>query len=152
MCTRIGRINMTDFHLRHINRLKFPVKHVMIIEDDILNQYHILKHLMSIFEHQGDVQISIVPGSIMGAYIITNCKVDLIILDHDTPYGNGVDLLNFLRDTNLKIPVITFSGIEGNNDNLMTHGANYKFYKHEVINGLADDIIRKILFESEKEE
>ena len=134
-----------SFVNRHHNRLVNPTKHILIIEDIIDNQKQILKHFHSIFESDGIVQISIVPGALAASAIIEKCKIDVIILDHDLPEGNGSDLLNWMKEKNVKIPVITFSGIPYNNQHMINLGANYKFEKHEVISGLADNIIKQIL-------
>jgi DNA-binding response OmpR family regulator len=98
-----------------------------------------------LFEPQGEVIISIVSGSLAAAGLINQTFVNLIILDHDTPYGNGSDLLQWIKEYNITIPVITASGIDQNNVNMMVAGASYKFSKDEVINGAADSVIKQIL-------
>lgn len=133
------------FHFRHINRKTYPQKHILICEDDLTNQSDILNHFLRSFEPQGLVQFSVVPGGLAAAGIIQYCKVDLIILDHDMPEGNGLDLLDWMKKHNYKIPVITFSGIQENNCNMITHGANYLFSKGDVIAGYADSLIEQLL-------
>lgn len=136
-----------NFLYRHINRTTYPTKHVLICEDDLNNQTSFLKHFETVFEPQGEVQVSIVPGSIMAAAIIHYSKVDLIILDHDLPEGNGSDLLNWLKQFNINIPVITASGIDYNNVTMQSLGAKYScFNKADVIAGKADNLIKNILF------
>lgn len=134
------------FQFRHINRLKYPQKHILICEDDLTNQRNILDHFLSIFESQGIVQFSVVPGALQAAAIINSgVVIDLILLDHDMPQGNGKDLIEWMKTNNHKIPIITFSGIDQNNINMMNYGATHLFNKGDVVNGKADNLIRKIL-------
>lgn len=133
------------FNFRHVNRLTYPQKHILICEDDITNQKNIINHFFEVFDPQGLVQISIVPGGLAAAGIISHCKIDVIILDHDMPEGNGQDLLNWLKSINSTIPVITFSGIPYNNANMISWGATHFFGKNEVVIGQADDLIKSIL-------
>jgi len=133
------------FQFRHVNRLKYPQKHILICEDDLTNQSGILNHFLQVFEPQGIVQFSVVPGALAASALITYCKIDLIILDHDMPEGNGSDLIMWIQANNRKIPIITFSDVEQNNVNMMIQGANYHFDKSAVLEGKADDLIKKIL-------
>lgn len=133
------------FITRTIGRATFPTKHVLICEDSLNCQSRVLEHLSDIFQPQGTVQFSVVPGTAAAAAIIASVNIDLIILDFDMPEGNGADLMNWLKFNNKKIPIITFSGGHHNNDNMMAMGADYKFHKEEVINGQADDLIKSIL-------
>jgi CheY-like chemotaxis protein len=130
------------FYFRHVARQTYPQKHILICEDDLTNQKRILEHLLSIFEPQGIVQFSVVCGGIQAASIISSCNVDLIILDHDMPQGNGTDLLHWLKGRNSTIPVVTFSGIPSNNINMMNLGATFLFQKEEVMTGMADNMIK----------
>jgi len=134
-----------NFENRLINRLVSPTKHVLVVEDYISNQKNIATHFNNVFDADSIVQFSFVAGALAASAIIEKCKIDVIILDHDLPEGNGSDLLNWLKEKNINIPVITFSGIDYNNDHMMNLGANYKFNKSEVFNGLADNIIKQIL-------
>lgn len=148
---------MSDFSLRHVARIDFPNKHIVICEDDILCQHQIMSHFNDIFERQGKIRISMLSGTLELANIlvsitnlpfykkVTNYMIDLIILDHDLPYGNGTDLLIWFKKNNIKIPIITFSGQPLNNKHMMKLGADYEFTKDEVIRGDADNIIREIL-------
>lgn len=133
------------FEFRHINRATYPQKHILICEDNITNQKNILEHFLSVFHPEGLVQISVVPGALAAAAIISSCRVDIILLDHDMPEGNGKDLLIWMKENKKNMPVITFSGIPQNNINMMNTGANYLFNKGDVINGKADQIIKNIL-------
>lgn len=134
-----------SFVNRKINRLVYPTKHVLVVEDYISNQKIIASHFNEVFDADGLVQFSFVSGALAASGIIEKCKIDVIILDHDLPEGNGSDLLNWMKEKNIKIPVITFSGIDYNNDHMMNLGASYKFNKAEVFNGLADNVLKQIL-------
>jgi CheY-like chemotaxis protein len=134
-----------DFQFRHHNRMVYPQKHLMVVEDIIHNQKRVLDHFHSIFDSDGIVQLSLVPGSLAAAAMIKTLKIDLIILDHDLPEGNGTDLLNWMKTNNVNIPVITFSGIPYNNQHMGNLGAAHVFQKEEVISGKTDDLIKSIL-------
>jgi hypothetical protein len=134
-----------DFKFRHHNRMVYPQKHLMIVEDIIYNQKRALDHFSNIFDSDGLVQISLVPGALAAAGIISNCKVNLIILDHDLPEGNGSDLLTWMKKNNINIPVITFSGIPYNNSHMGNLGATYIYNKEDIISGKTDNIIKSIL-------
>lgn len=134
-----------DFQFRHHNRMVYPQKHLMVVEDIIGNQKRVLDHFADIFESDGLVQISLVPGALAAASIIKSCKIDLIILDHDLPEGNGSDLLIWMKNNNINIPVITFSGIPYNNAHMGNLGAEYIYGKEDVISGKVDNIIKSIL-------
>jgi CheY-like chemotaxis protein len=125
------------------NRLKFPNKHVLVCEDDISQQARFAKYIESIFESQGNVICSFVPSAAQAVAILYSVQTDLIILDRDMPWGNGDYVVLVAKEKN--IPVITASGLDGNNIQLMNIGATHKFNKEEVINGYATNIIREIL-------
>jgi CheY-like chemotaxis protein len=134
-----------QFQFRHHNRIGYPQRHILVCEDNLNCQRDILEHFLKIFDPQGIVQFSVVPGGVAAASIISSVKVDVILLDHDMPEGNGADLLAWLKEKGLTIPVITFSGIPQNNAHMMTLGATHMFNKGDVINGAADAIIKGIL-------
>ena len=138
-----------SFTRKLVNRLNMPTRHIVVCEDDLEQQARIATKLASMFGGQSDVQVSFVPGAEMAAAIIQKVPVNLILLDHDMPYGDGVELLKsfagLLTASNLK--VITFSGIPSNNTNLMNAGAHINCTKDEVINGHADyEIMGALLF------
>lgn len=131
-----------------VNRLTFPLKHIVVCEDALDNQARIAEKLHTLFGCQGHVQVSFVPGGEMAAAILkAGIPVDAILLDHDMPYGSGSDLLAWMKANGFaeKVKVLTFSGIPQNNDLMMKNGADYLFwYKHEVMDGVADDLLREL--------
>jgi DNA-binding response OmpR family regulator len=134
------------FRLRHHNRLKFPTRHVLVCEDVLANQAGIARHLCDVFEHEGEVVVSFVPGAAQAAAVMQAPPgVHLVILDRDMPHGNGDDLLEWFAASRVQVPVLTFSGIPGNNDALIGLGAHHRFEKQAVIDGAADALIKQIL-------
>ncbi len=133
------------FSRQLINRLRMPEKHVLVCEDVIKNKADIAVHMQGLFAHEGEVQASFVCGAEAAAAVLSCTTVDLILLDHDMPYGNGPELLEWMKDRGCKVPVITFSGISSNNDHLVLYGARYRFSKSEVISGAADRLIKELL-------
>lgn len=132
------------FTRKLVNRLTMPTKHVVVCEDDLNAQRLISSHLHDILGCQGHVQVSFVPGAEMAAAIIERgIPVDLVLLDHDMPYGDGSEFLTWLKVMGLldQIKVITFSGIRYNNERMLSNGAHVYFMKDEVIGGLGDTLI-----------
>jgi CheY-like chemotaxis protein len=138
---------MIDFEFRHVNRQEYPQKRILVCEDDLDQQGRLAAHFSRLFGPQHKVQVSFVDGGLAASAVLCYAKVDLILLDHDMPEGNGVDLLRWLRPqmTLQGIPIVTFSGIEGNNVALVREGAHHKSSKEEVLSGKADELIRKLL-------
>lgn len=133
------------FTRKLVNRLTMPVKHVLVCEDVIRNQARLAAHFESLFDHEGPVQVSFVCGAEAGAAVLTSMEVDLILLDHDMPCGDGAELLKWMKSRQCTIPVITFSGGSQNNDQLIRDGAAHRFEKSEVIRGDADGLIKQLL-------
>lgn len=127
-----------------VNRFTMPDKHILVCDDVVLQQARMLTHLETILPHEGNVEVTAVSGGLAASAILDKVRVDLVILDHDMPNGSGPELLKWMQIKYGHIPVITFSGIPGNNDHLMNLGATYKFQKDDVINGAADHIIKEI--------
>lgn len=130
-----------------------PDRHVVICEDDIHQQVRVAALFEALFGPQHRVQITLCPGAMMAFAVITSVQTDLVLLDHDMPYGSGIDLLVNLKkvqdqhkddpDTLARFsPVIlTFSGIPQNNDRLMEAGAHHKYQKDDLINGAANALL-----------
>jgi len=133
------------FTRKLVNRLRMPTRHVLVCEDVLHNQARIASHFEELFAHEGEVQVSFVCGAEPAAAILASMPVDLILLDHDMPYGDGPELLKWMAGRDLCTPVITFSGIPGNNDRLVRCGAKHRFEKSEVIQGRADGVIQELL-------
>jgi len=133
------------FQVRHWNRLKLPTRHLLICEDDLDCQVRLVTSMRRLLEPQGDAVVTCVSGGMAAAGVIGWTSVDLVILDHDMPHGNGADLMGWLTSSGRQVPVITASGIPANNDALMRLGASHAFTKEQVISGDADALIRHYL-------
>lgn len=134
------------------NRCTFPDKHVVVCEDDISQQVRIAARMSALFGGQGRVQVSLCPGAAMAASVFCAAPVDLLLLDHDMPRGNGRTLLEWMASQRLfHVPLLTFSGLEGNNQAMLDLAASLGFRtvrkhnKNEVCDGLADSFIRESL-------
>jgi len=133
------------FTRKLVNRLRMPIRHVLVCEDVLRNQAEIASHFEDLFAHEGEVQVSFVCGAEAAAAILSSMPVDLILLDHDMPFGDGPELLKWMGTRGVSAPVITFSGIPENNDRLVRCGAKHRFEKGDVIRGRADDLIKALL-------
>lgn len=133
------------------NRMTFPDRHVLVCEDNLGQQARAAGLFLRLFGDQGRVQVSFVPGGLQAAAVLSVSKVDLLLLDHDMPNGNGRALLDWMVDHSFsQVPVITFSGIDENNRR-MTAASGHRFSsfftknKEEVLTGAADDVLRHVL-------
>ena len=140
---------MIEFKLRHINRMHFPDKNVVVCEDDILHQAEIAHKINTLFDRQGKVQFTFTCSGVIAASAMANVKTSLLVLDHDMPIGNGTDLINWMHENKVIVPILTFSGIDQNNINMETLCKTYnipcyKFSKFDVIEGKADHILKAI--------
>jgi CheY-like chemotaxis protein len=134
------------FKPRHWNRIQMPNRHVLVCEDDLDNQILAAGFLRRLFEPQGRVVVSLASGGAAAAGVLGSSDVHLVLLDHDMPFGNGADLLRWMRASmDRAVPVITFSGIPENNQRMMELGATHEFSKSAVLSGQADDVIRSLL-------
>lgn len=138
-----------EFQYRLVNRTTYPQKHILVCEDVMTNQMGIIKHFADIFDPEGIVQVSLVTGSVAAAAIISaGLKIDLILLDHDMPQGNGSDLIQWMKNNNHNIPIIAFSGIPYNNEHMSNLGVPYsQWTKGEIIDGKADGLIKNLLMD-----
>lgn len=134
------------------NRLVHPDRHVVVCEDYLNQQVRMATRFCDTFDPQGRVQFSFVPGALSAAAIMHVQPVDLVLLDHDMPNGNGHDLIRWMASTGRQsVPVLTFSGIPENNSRMMSFGRDsgmtsmHMFGKNDVIDGHADEVIKALL-------
>ena len=143
-----------NFTFRHVARAQYPTHHILICEDDLDQQVRFLNKMRAMFEPQGLVQVSIVPGSLMASSILAYTVVDLIILDHDMPLGNGSDLLAWMAGQESfrkkPVPILFASGIPYNNAHMkslctpiFTKLPDRLSDKETVLCGDFDDFIRE---------
>ena len=131
--------------IQHINRIAFPDKWCLILEDDMDYQRKFIEEVQEVFGPQGKMLCVCAPSALWAIKLFSESTSLLektsddmgmqfptfIILDHDMPYGNAQDFLEFYRLNNLKIPVLTASGIAQNNDVMMQKGATYRYMKSD---------------------
>ena len=112
------------FTSRHVNRITFPQRWALVVEDDIEWQGKFLKFLSERFGPQGDFLVSAAPSGIFAGWQIQHVfPPTFILLDHDLPYGNGPEIMQHLRSVSCSAPVCAVSGIPANNERLMSLGA-----------------------------
>ncbi len=135
------------FTIAKVNRAVFPDKYILIVEDDLLQQLRFAQHFHEVFYDQGNVRINFVSSAIDAACLIgsTAPKPDVIILDHDLQYGTGSELIGFMEERSITIPIITASGLPGNNAKMAQIGVYAICSKEDVISGRTDFLIEDIL-------
>lgn len=119
------------------NRLTMPTTNVIVVEDDLNCQNEWTSFLLSRYGHQGLIVPHIIGNAIDACLLIHsmiqhNRPIGWIAIDHDLQYGNGYELIQAIRDSN--IPILLSSGIQSNNDRMNTLGITYP-----VIRGKAND-------------
>lgn len=106
-----------------INRLEYPTKYIMVVEDDIDHQKLWMEKLSTIFKPQGDTVIVMAPTADIAYAIIENrveymtypSLPEILILDHDLQWGNGRELINAMKSLGVSCPLFLSSGIDENN-------------------------------------
>lgn len=135
------------------NRPQMPVRHVLIVEDDIDWQIEALKLFTRIYSGNGFVQCSVCCGGQPASSLLSysSAGLDLVLLDLDMPHGDGLEFLKWFRKgfpldaKPAPIPVVTFSGIEENNAALCDAGATHRGSKTELATGGLDGLITSLL-------
>ncbi len=135
------------FTIAKVNRSVFPDKYILIVEDDLFQQLRFAQHFHKVFYSQGNVRINFVSSAIDAACLISSTapKPDVIILDHDLQYGTGSELIEFMKERSINIPIITASGLPGNNAKMAQIGVYAICNKEDVISGRTDFLIEDIL-------
>lgn len=135
------------------NRPQMPTRHVLIVEDNIGWQIEALKLFQRIYGPDNFVQCSVCCGGQPASSFLSyqSAGLDLVLLDHDMPMGDGVEFLKWFRKgfpLDAKphpIPVITYSGIEENNATLCDAGATHRGSKEALASGQLDGLITGLL-------
>ncbi len=141
-----GAPNPKGFTVNHVNRIHFPDKMLLIVEDDLFQQKRFLDWALTLFDPQGRVRVACVSNAVEAWAIlqVKEIRPFAIILDHDLQWGSGSELLALMHEHLIKIPVITASGIPANNQRMYGAGAEYVYIKDQVIAGMADEIVLKL--------
>ena len=106
---------------RHINRLEFPDKWGLILEDDVTWQVNFLSFLKERFGDQSKWMFLACPAPSLVSY--KDKEPSFILLDHDMPWGNGPEFME--QRLKFPTPVCAVSGIPANNQRLMELGASF---------------------------
>jgi predicted GH43/DUF377 family glycosyl hydrolase/CheY-like chemotaxis protein len=77
---------------------------ILIVEDEVINQ-----KIMSAILKSAGYQVEIAPDGIVALMQIAKQKFDLILSDISMPYLDGYQLLEYLNQNNIKIPVVFIS-------------------------------------------
>jgi DNA-binding response OmpR family regulator len=80
--------------------------HFLIIDDDP----GIAKFLVTYLRQRGHTADSLTDGFETAAWLARN-TCDVIIVDLKMPKVDGISLISFIREVNMKVPIIVFTGI-----------------------------------------
>jgi CheY-like chemotaxis protein len=117
---------------------------MLVCEDNLHMQRGFAEWACRLLPPEGWVQCSFVCGGVMAAAILQAVMVDVLVLDHDMPLGDGGELLKWMTDA---LPqerwplVVTASGIPINNERLRNLGAHLVATKNQVMAGAFDEEI-----------
>lgn len=81
---------------------------ILIVEDEVINQ----KLIGSILKSDG-YDVDIAPDGIVALVQITKEKFDLILSDIAMPHLDGYQMLEYMKNNNINIPVVFLSGHTG---------------------------------------
>ena len=122
-----------------VNRLEYPVKYIMVVEDDMTHQKLWMDKLSTIFKPQGDTIIVMAPTADI-AYSIVKDRTErhiypslpkILILDHDLQWGNGRELIIGMNSLGVSCPLFLSSGIDENNEK-MKDLAELCYWNHRI--------------------
>ena len=78
---------------------------ILVVEDEVMNQKIIASILRS-----GGYEVEVAPDGIVALMQIAKGKFDLILSDIAMPNFDGYQLLDYIKENNIKIPVVFLSG------------------------------------------
>lgn len=124
---------MTEFADHHRNRLTFPTKWIMVVEDNIGMQAMLLRLIEKRYGAEEKVMATAVSSARHAKVLLEDEtlreRLLCILLDHDTQWGTGPDLLRYMAEKEIHIPVCGISGIPSNNQRLEALGAVDSYVK-----------------------
>ncbi len=100
------RLIPAGFNLEKKNgEAKAAKARILVVEDEVINQKIIAGILRA-----GGYEVEIAPDGIVALIQISKGKFDLILSDIAMPNFDGYQLLDYINDKNIKIPVVLLSG------------------------------------------
>ena len=116
------------FEDNHRNRGVFPEKWILVVEDNIEMQAMLLNLIRKRYDSEKKMLATAVSTARHAAALLADPilvkRLHCILLDHDLQWGTGSELLQFLKQKDIKIPVCGISGIHHNNRHMKSIGAN----------------------------
>jgi predicted GH43/DUF377 family glycosyl hydrolase len=86
---------------------------ILVVEDEVINQKIISSILKS-----ADYEVEVAPDGIVALMQIAKEKYDLILSDIAMPNFDGYQLLEYMKQNNIKIPVVFMSGYTSEEDEI----------------------------------
>lgn len=132
------------------NRAEWPTKHVLVCEDNLQAQSAFAQLFARLFGPDHSVQVTFAPGAAQGIVILDQFggglepRVDLLIVDHDMPWGNGAAMVEYAKGFP-RLTILGASGILQNNEALVAAGAHEAHRKDDYFNGTLDARLRELL-------
>jgi len=116
-----------DFSDKHVNRVIFPKRWILIVEDNIEMQALLLNLVRKRYGSEGETLATAVSTARHASALLLDKKLvdrlHCILLDHDTQWGDGSDLLSMLKALSIRVPVCGISGVHRNNVRMKQLGA-----------------------------
>lgn len=112
------------------NRLTFPDRWFLVLEDDLSWQALFASKLGAILGPQGRYVGILAPSAVFGiaswhALRERNfAEPSFILVDHDMPLGNGMEFMEWLAELPYEGKICAVSGVDQNNANLQAAGAH----------------------------
>lgn len=112
----------------HMNRKVFPTRWILVVEDNIEMQSMLLSLLRKRYGSEGAIMATAVSSARHAVALLQDKglvdRLLCILADHDTQWGTGSQLLEYLKMHKITSPICSISGIHANNVNMVNAGAN----------------------------
>jgi len=111
----------------HKNRGIFPEKWILVVEDNIEMQAMLLGLIRKRYGSEDKMLATAVStarhaGALLEDTILVS-RLHCILCDHDLQWGTGSELIEFLKQKNIRVPLCAISGIHQNNQHMKKLGA-----------------------------
>jgi len=101
----LERLIPAGYHEKKNGKVKVGKARILVVEDEVVNQKIIAGILRS-----GGYEVEVAPDGIVALMQIAKGKFDLILSDISMPNFDGYQMLDYINNNNIKIPVVFLSG------------------------------------------
>jgi len=139
---------------KHCNRTIFPTRWILIVEDNIEMQAMLLSLVRKRYDSEGTTAASAVATARHAIALLADPvllgRLHCILCDFDTQWGNGEDLMKYIKEHTITTPICGISGIPFNNERFKALGAHEATNKLDFvgINIFLDNVDKRVYLPS----